>query len=143
MRYDLPIVGAKFRPPALGLLSILPAQCSLLVRREPGNQYDENAIMVLVRTADLMGGRDEGDEGRDSASNRKRLQRIDDACSGFGFSAWLITGREEWHLGYIPRQDALLVAPRMDSQDVRAVSGTLSFSATGSPKVSFSLEDSE
>ena len=43
-----PIVGAHFRPPAKQLLEVLPIGTPMLLRAEPDNPYDENAIQVLV-----------------------------------------------------------------------------------------------
>ena len=42
------LVGAHFRPPAKTLLAHLPSGCPLLLQPEPGNQYDPDALQVLV-----------------------------------------------------------------------------------------------
>jgi hypothetical protein len=44
----LPIVGAKFRPPAQEVLTLLPAGAELLLRRQPDNPHDGNAVQVLL-----------------------------------------------------------------------------------------------
>lgn len=128
-KYTLAIVGAKFRPPAAGLLSVLPTGCALIVRREPSNAYDENAMMVLVKTIDFY--------------TAEFAQKLTEACAGYGFSAEDIRDARppEWHLGYIPRQDALILAPRMDKSGVRETNGALTFSAEGHPRVQFSLDE--
>lgn len=43
-----PLVGSYFHPPAKTLLSRLPAGTELYLEPEPDNQYDSNAIMVLL-----------------------------------------------------------------------------------------------
>ena len=86
-----PTVGAHFRPPAKAILATLPAGHPLILRAEPLNPYDPNAIMVLLRSdtipvelhADLS------------------LQAAD-----FGYSIDEILAEHEWHLGYIPRAQA-------------------------------------
>jgi hypothetical protein len=53
MSISIPLVGMHFRPPAKEVLSILPLGFPLEIRPEPTNQYDVNAVMVLVDMADL------------------------------------------------------------------------------------------
>jgi len=43
-----PIVGANFRPPAQDILQLLPVGTKLVIIREPDNQYDSDAIKVLL-----------------------------------------------------------------------------------------------
>lgn len=42
------IVGSHFVPPAKALLAALPAGTALLLRAEPENPYDSDAILVLL-----------------------------------------------------------------------------------------------
>jgi hypothetical protein len=122
-KYTLAIVGAKFRPPAAGLLATLATQTALIVRREPSNAYDANAMQVIwPTTLDIA------------------REKLDEACNGFGFEATDILAKPEWHLGYIPRQDALLLAPRMDKVGAHECAGVLTWSAEGHPRVQFSIE---
>lgn len=125
-KYTLAIVGAKFRPPAAGLLGVLPTGCALIVRREPSNAYDANAMMVLVTREQIMAIDEE---------------KLDAAIEGFGYDVEQMSEQPEWHLGYIPRQDALLLAPRMDKAGERETNGALTFSAEGHPRVQFSIEE--
>ena len=129
-KYTLAIVGAKFRPPALGILAVLPTNAALIVRREPTNAYDANAMQVIWPTQ----------RGLIDAT------RLDEAVLGYGSTADEVLAAPEWHLGYIPRQDALLLARRMDLMPARAqdkpaeVPGVLTWSAEGAPRVQFSIE---
>lgn len=131
---SLAIVGARFRPPASGILSVLPGGASLLVRREPDNQYDANALQVLVDHAAL-----------DEIPN----QQLQPAVEGFGFTT-NADGRVcdpqtqvelpgPIHLGYIPRIDAELLAPSFDSEGVREARGSLTFDLQGRPCVAFQV----
>ena len=128
----LPIVGAKFRPPAAGLLAVLGTGAGLLLRREPDNAYDANAVQVLAAVEEL-----------------KKLPRaqLQSSVEGFGFSAEEVLGEEltlgatvlamEWHLGYIPRSAAEGLAEHFDSSGIRDRPGSLTFDLQGRPAVSF------
>jgi HIRAN domain len=117
---SFPIVGVKFRPPALGLLSVLPSQCPLVARREPSNAYDANAIMVLVATREL---------------EKLDPNALEEAVVGYG-SSWVELHKQpEWHLGYIPRTDVAALAPQMDAKGTPQLKGELAFSAIGIPRI--------
>lgn len=131
--HTLAIVGAKFRPPAAGLLRVLPSASPLTLRREPGNQHDSNAIQVLV--------------ARDVLA-RVNVERLLDALSGFGTSLEDLATTPEWHLGYVPRTDAEGLAPCMDKIAsagaiglVKELAGELTFSLTGAPSVRADFPD--
>lgn len=113
-----PIVGAKFRPPALALLETLGIGTPLVARREPQNEFDPNAIQVLVDTNDF--------EPSDVLAQR---------LEAFGKSIEEVFAQASWHLGYIPRNDALSLAPRMDSAGVATLHGTLQCNAQGQPRI--------
>lgn len=121
---SLPIVGAKFRPPASGLLSVLRAGNKLLIRREPDNQYDANALQVLIV--------------RDELEKLPEAQ-LQSACEGFGFGSAEVLAAPEWHLGYIPRGDAEMLAPSFDRAATRGISASLTFDFRGRPAVSFAV----
>src|SRR5271156_4076216 len=114
-----PIVGAKFRPPAAGLLSVLGSGSALLVRREPDNPYDPNALQVLVRCEEL---------------EKLPCEQLQAAVEGFGFSSAEVLGEEaipgeeqavsEWHLGYVPRSEALQLASHFDQARVKEVTAS-------------------
>jgi hypothetical protein len=131
MMFSLAIVGARFRPPAAGILSVLPQGFPLHVQREPTNAHDGNAIAVLVRNIGAFSTVDE--------------KLVNEHLAGFGMDRedvmeMLRTG--PLHLGYIPREDAQRVAPLLDR-----VGGSspaqFSFSASGLPRVKFSLSPAE
>ena len=126
MRYSLAIVGTRFRPPSAALLDVMPLGFSLMLRREPGNVHDVNAVMVLVPDSDAW---------REFATTHAGVLR--DKLAPFGKDAGDIT--LPWHLGYVPREDAVEVARIADSQHIVEWPGTLSFSATGQPRISFTF----
>jgi HIRAN domain len=118
------IVGARYRPPAAGLLGILPSGAALEVRREPENPYDPNALQVLVHCNAL------------ATLSEEQLQA---AVEGFGFSAAEVALHEppEWHLGYVPRSEASELAGNFDVAGVREVAASLTFDLQGRPCVAF------
>ena len=118
---DFPIVGAKFRPPAAGILAILPAGARLVARRESTNQYDANAIQVVWPT--------------EVAQFVTKLEAINDVLVGYGTTLSALADQPEWHLGYVPRADAATLAPRMDAAQRPTLSGQLTFSASGNPRI--------
>lgn len=50
---NIPLVGMHFHPPAKEVLSILPLGFKLVLRPEPTNLYDSNAVEVLADLGDL------------------------------------------------------------------------------------------
>ena len=124
--HTLAIVGAKFRPPAAGLLRVLPSASPLTLRREPSNAYDSNAIQVLV-SRDVLA--------------RINTERLLEAVSGFGTSLADLAATPEWHLGYVPRTDAEGLAASMDRTGMHELFGELTFSVTGTPNVRADFPD--
>jgi hypothetical protein len=131
------IVGAKFRPPAAGVLSVLPGSASLIVRREPSNPYDPNALQVLV-PADVL-----------AALPQPQLLA---AIEGFGFTlgeagpGQIVTNdyarsplEMPLHLGYVPRTEAATLAGAFDKVGVSEVPAELTFATDGAPRVAFAV----
>jgi hypothetical protein len=125
----LPIVGARFRPPAEDVLRLLPAGTELILRRQPENPHDGNAVQVL-----LPGSHD-----------LEEIWKIIQSELGEDFN-------DDLHLGFIPRadqklpMDAARLAPLMDANadasDERGffaidIKGTLTFGPTGNPMIAF------
>jgi len=117
MSETYPIVGAHFRPPAKGILECLPASCPLVLRPEPDNPFDPNAVMVLVRSADVP------------ASSHASLAL---ALPGYGSGLDEFLAQPEWHLGYVPRTRAIELAPSLLGSDAP---GLLTFGASGQPAI--------
>lgn len=87
------IVGAHFRPPAKALLACLPAGHQLWLRPEPTNEYDENAVQVLLRSDSLQMLVME-------PFFRDELER---QLASQGFDLGQVMVENEWHLGYLPK----------------------------------------
>lgn len=87
------IVGAHFRPPAKALLACLPAGHPLYLRPEPTNEYDENAVQVLLRSDSLQ----------PLVSEPFIRDELERQLSGQGFDLESVLTEPEWHLGYLPR----------------------------------------
>lgn len=107
-----PIVGSHYRPPAKAILQVLAAGTELLLIPEPSNEYDENAIMVVVMS----------DKIPDTPT-------LDEFAQGFGYTSKTIHAASAWHLGYIPRVIAARLLWKEDHQ------GRLVFGPDGGPKV--------
>jgi hypothetical protein len=123
------IVGAHFRPPAKGLLTILPAGSKLVARREASNAYDANAIQVIWPTSGLDASSGIGLSHED----------VQSAVEGYGSSADEVFSAPEWHLGYVPRGEAANIAPLMDRAGVSELPGELTFAATGGAQIAFEV----
>lgn len=84
------LVGAHFRPPAKALLACLPAGHPLYLRPEPTNEFDENAVQVLLASSTIP----QDEFLRDELNNQ---------LAGQGFDLETVLGEPEWHLGYLPK----------------------------------------
>lgn len=128
-----PIVGARFRPPAQAILDKLPAGTKLLLRRQPDNPYDRNAVQVLLFF------------NQETAV----IEAIERACD-CGIDPVNPYPDEPIHLGFIPRESAAKLAPLMDEsakieeegtfaieQGIAEWPATLTFAAHGGPMVTF------
>lgn len=111
---SLPIVGARFRPPAEDVLRNLPSGADLILRRQPDNPYDANAVQVMLPDGDIA----------------------NEMAALFEFEPPL-------HLGFIPRTEAASIGPQMDERQIEEIKGLLTFSPQGAPLVSFHWEESE
>ena len=115
------IVGAHFRPPAKAIVQVLPSGCPLQVIPEPDNPYDANALKVCVMTSDIP---------------EDQHQALDELAAGYGSSWADIAVQEQWHLGYIPRTDAVNLAPQLSGE---TAIGELTFNMRGAPAISLDL----
>lgn len=117
----LAIVGARFRPPAKEVLDNLSSGTKLLLRRQPDNPYDMNAVQVLLPL--------DQDHG----------ETVNTLIQGAE-----VDMSEPLHLGFIPRGDAVEVAKWMDKMGndpsmeyEEGWPATLTFLPSGQPAVSF------
>jgi len=53
MELKIPLVGMHFRPPAKEVVQCLPVGTELILRAEPTNEHDPNAVRVLVDLRDF------------------------------------------------------------------------------------------
>lgn len=129
MKTHSPLVGMHFRPPAKAILGCLPQGAELRLLREPGNEFDPNAIQVWCKS---------------TAIPESQLPDLDLQSTGFGFSAKDIMGQEEWWLGFIASKPpkgaaqgnkyAPELAPKMDQQE-SIPKARLVFDGAGKPLV--------
>ena len=128
----LPIVGMHFRPPAKALVATLRPGTPLVARREPDNEFDPNAIRVLVTSEVIMAQPDPS--GEFSAA-------IESALSEFGFSLRDIAAQAEWHLGYIPATIAASLAPRLELD--KDYEGKFTLSPSSKPMIDIEFPQAE
>jgi hypothetical protein len=96
----VPLMGAYYRPPAQSIISNLKGGSTLILEAEPTNEYDKNAIKVLVASDEIPKERDEA---------------LDLMAQGYGFSIQEIRSRDRWHLGYLARDSAEKIKPLLGS----------------------------
>jgi hypothetical protein len=127
------IVGAHFRPPAKALLACLPAAHPLFLRPEPQNEYDENAVQVLLRSTTLL----------PMLEDPFVKDELIGQLAGQGFDLDSVLTEPEWPLGYLPRAakgNAELEAWNLRVQQViHQVCSTVSFMNDEVPVVDASL----
>lgn len=120
-----PLVGMHFRPPAKAVLSALPSGTELILSPEPDNEYDTDALRVLV----------EPDQVPESQRGPLAL-----ACEGFGFAIDEVLAAPIF-LGFIAKTRPEKNIPVGNKQFLDAMAGsphhkaTLGFSAEGKPQV--------
>ena len=116
------IMGAHFRPPAKAILSVLPTDCPLSIVPEPTNEYDPNALQVVLASADIP---------------EDCYNELDLAAAGYGFSVEQILAQEQWQLGYVGREYAANLAPFQ----AKIKGGAFRLGADGKWLVRITLED--
>lgn len=135
----LPIVGAHFRPPAKALIQSMPMAHPLELRPEPTNPYDSNAVAIWLDAHTLP---------------EESLEELRHTLPGMGSDIDDLMSQRYWHIGYIPKTNAIHLQPRFDA----AIEGhnvetdasgdgfvrlghpaTLSFDGTGKPLVTFHI----
>ena len=116
----LPIVGDYFRPPAKAFIAALPVGAKLILRAEPDNAYDPNAIAVHLHGPDIP------------PASHEELER---QLQGFGFTLSEALN-DDWHLGYLPR-DLAAEQKALGFPEGEDVPGTFSVSARGKGLVRF------
>lgn len=122
---NVPVVGMHFRPPAKPLMSVLPQGCPLVLEREPQNEYDPQAVRVLVLTKDIPEG-----------LHAKLGERVE----AYGFDLEAILAQESWHLGYVKKEYAQTLSPQLEAFEAKA---ELAFDAKGFPSAVITLTEKE
>ncbi len=122
----LKIVGAHFRPPAKAILAACPLGTPLELRPEPTNQYDPNAVAVWIQTSSIP------HTSRDD---------LDLRAKGYGYSADEIFAQSEFHLGYIPKEEAKRIVGLFPEGE--PVPGKLACLPQGDPSIRFTLSTTE
>lgn len=100
--FTAPLVGDYYRPPAKAIIQSIPTNTSLILRREPDNPYDENAVKVIILTENIP------------QSSHETLESL---AGPYGFSLEEILAEEEWHLGYISKEFAVHLTKLLEPED--------------------------
>ncbi len=126
-RFKVPVVGMHFRPPAKAILQVLPMDHPLHVELEPENEYDRNAIKVMINSADIP---------KEAHSDLGTL------AAGYGFDLDQILSQDSWHLGYVKATSAAELASFLGGPQPshKFVSGKLSFDPKGLPVMDMEIE---
>lgn len=111
-----PIRGFHFHPPAKALVQFIPFQAQLLLRREPENQYDPNAIQVWIAPQAFP----------ESVEDQLQVDLM-----GFGMDLAQFREQAHWLLGYIGKEFAFQLAGPLDN--AKRVSATMAFDLVGKP----------
>lgn len=122
--HTYPIVGSFFRPPAKAILEVLPSGSPLILRPEPDNPIDPNAIQVWVSRATL------------AKLSAQALSKLGETAPLFGHELSDILATPEHHLGYIPRDSAIAIAKILAGSES---SGKLTFAANGGAQITTDL----
>lgn len=131
MTLTIPLVGQNFVPPARQVISVLPLGTKLFLYPEDDNEYDSNAVRVVVDMADYP---------------IIKLPLLQTALLGTNFDACELCIQGPLKLGYLAatgkatakgspgNQGARLLASTMDN-GFNGLEATLSAAPDGSPQV--------
>jgi hypothetical protein len=119
-----PIVGMSYHPPAWALIDVLALNHPLILRHEPQNAFDTNALAIFVQTTSL-------DDNQIEALNASPRLRRD------GLTTNDLLSRDEWQLGYIPAVLAKALFDKGYVAPLAELPGEFTTSASGQPCIRF------
>lgn len=120
----LPIVGSWFRPPAGILVKSIPTGSPLILRPEPENPHDPNAIAILIPMSGIE-------------ISEKDMPAILKGIEKAGLTPEEFSALDYVHLGYIPKEEAeKLQTSRRWFNDV---DGKFIVMSSGKPGVQFDV----
>jgi HIRAN domain len=123
LQFTSPIVGMFYRPPAKAIVTYLKPGAMLIVRPEPDNPADVNAIAVFIPGGELT-------------SQMTALMSAE--ISKSGRDANMECEKELVQLGYIPKEIAADIKARFPLTE--DVPGTFGINVRGQPTVQFYLQ---
>lgn len=124
-----PLVGMRWHPPALTIVQGLGMDEPLIIKREPENQFDENAIQVFLPE----GWPKDNLELANTAAEEATAQGLEAIAEAISYGAPIF-------LGYIRAVEAKDWARVMDEGGETSLEAKLTFSSTGSPQVTIEVE---
>ena len=120
--FNLPIVGAFYRPPAKMILDNLAVGTPLLLAAEPDNPHDPNAVAVWITTADIP---------------QPTLDVLELNLPNVGLDIESFVSVDQWHLGYIPKEWAAQLRLSGDVGPDTIVHGTFMVGDANKPNFRF------
>lgn len=133
VRLSGPLVGMHFRPPAGDIVNLLPAKTTLILQRQPENQYDVNAVQVLLPGFSAQG-----------PLKHIYMQFKNDALDDEELLARL---QDPFFLGYVANSEktggkkADLIAREMDAKELIWAKAWLTFNPRGNPEIETDCEE--
>lgn len=115
-----PIIGMHYHPPSKGLVLGISTGTLLHLRAEPTNQYDPNAIMVILKVKDIK---------------PDDVLALEEELYKFGTSVEDVQSHEEFLLGYIPRDLAKILKDNQIVTNNEEIQGAFHLNFTGKPMV--------
>jgi hypothetical protein len=103
----LPIRGFKFRPCGAAIVQCLQVGTTLSLEPEPDNQYDANAIKILLTPGD---------------TNESEQADLAEALPRAGSDLAEFLSTPAWHIGYIPAEKAAVVGALIEQGKIGKVS---------------------
>lgn len=123
--------GMGFHPPAKALVQVMAAGTMLELEREPTNEYDINAVQVWVTPLAIEAAWPE--EARSDLEKSLEFQ-----LAGYGMSLEQFAETERFLLGYVGKEWAAGLSPRMAREGART-EARFAASGTGKPHVGIRL----
>jgi hypothetical protein len=122
------IVGSHFGPqnfgsPSKALIDGIELNQPLYLRAQPENQFDPNAIQVILKTKDIP---------------ESSYETLNSELSGFGKEISDILSQDSWHIGYIRKEIAKILRESNIVPIDAEIQGEFTINFSGKPMISLS-----
>lgn len=124
----LPIRGFQFRPHGRAIVRGLTHGQSLVLEREPDNEYDPHAVKIILETGSLSD---------DAKAN------LADTLPGGGIELDEFLTVTRWHIGYIPKEMSQNIGTILQHPEQVALRATFTLDVKGYPSIELSAQQKE